>query len=86
MHTLNIIVLRGGLEAMSRGGQISREARKIFSCPPLEFFCPPLDKILGGGQNNSRGGQIIFHSFTEETLDQGVKFMSLFSQNHVKIA
>ena len=71
---------------MSRGGQISREARKNFSCPPLEFFCPPLDKILGGGQNNSRGGQIIFHSFTEETLDQGGKFMSLFPQNHVKIA
>ena len=45
----------------------------------LEFFLPPPRK-------NSRGGQIIFHSFTEETLDQGGKFMSLFPQNHVKIA
>ena len=44
------------------------------------FFAPPPRKILG------RGGQIIFHSFTEETLDQGGKFMSLFPQNHVKIA
>ena len=72
---------------MSRGGKFRAKREKFFLAPPLEFFCPPLDKILGGGKKIlGGGGQIIFHSFTEETLDQGGKFMSLFPQNHVKIA
>ena len=54
--------------------------------PSANFFLAPPRKNSIVGQNNSRGGQIIFHSFTDETLDQGVKFMSLFPQNHVKIA
>ena len=71
---------------MSREGAKFRAKRENFFLPPLEFFCPPRKYSSGGGQNNSRAGQIIFHSFMEETLDQGVKFMSLFALNHVKIA
>ena len=52
--------------------------------PNQIFFAPPPRKNSRGGQNNSRGGQIIFHSFTEEALDQGGKFMSLFPQTSYK--
>ena len=85
-ENIKIKIYRGGLEAMSRGGaNFARSAKKFF-LPPPRIFLPPPRQNSRGGQNNSRGGQIIFHSFTEETLDQGGKFMSLFPQNHVKIA